>query len=82
MVAELKGHSGPIMAINYHPIDRLVCTASKDGTVKIWSLSSFSCVGTAAASVVVDLMGADNATARSNVNSSSATPSLECRGCR
>ena len=76
MVAELKGHTGPIMSINFHPIDRLICTASKDGTVKIWSLSSFSCVGTAASSVVVDVLGPDTANANTKT-----TPKIECRGC-
>jgi hypothetical protein len=41
LVAELNGHEGPIMALSIHPSEPLLCSASKDGSLKLWSLLTY-----------------------------------------
>lgn len=36
--AELAGHSGSVMSLALHPTEPLLCTSSKDGTLKLWNL--------------------------------------------
>ena len=41
LLAELFGHTGPVMALSIHPSEPLLSSASKDGTLKLWSLLTY-----------------------------------------
>jgi len=45
LVAELPGHSGPVLSVNFHPNEYLLATGSQDKTVRFWDLETFECVG-------------------------------------
>jgi WD40 repeat protein len=36
LVAELRGHVGPIISVRSSPVDNWILTCSKDGLIKIW----------------------------------------------
>ena len=66
---EFKGHSGEIMAVAKHPNENWICSASKDGTCKIWDVET--------AELLLEVPSPD---ASSGI-ASSATIKFECRGC-
>lgn len=74
---ELKGHTGPIMALSLHSALPILATASKDGSCKVWNLRTEQ--------ILFNIPPLDgNAGLPSTVSSPSNTPtknSIECRGC-
>lgn len=63
---ELKGHTGAIMSVCYHPVDSsLLLTGSKDGTCRVWDLSTGCAVGIVPSTTGLTPSGT----------------AVECRGC-
>ena len=72
---ECRGHAAPIMALQRHPSEPWVCSASKDGTCKIWN----SQTGLLLADILAVSDGGANG-ATGSTKSSSLTK-MQCRGC-
>lgn len=66
---ELLGHKGPIMAVSIDSEEKLLCTASKDGSCKIWFVST--------GAMAIDIPHATGL-GGSVIDSKK---SIECRGC-
>jgi len=66
---ECKGHSAPVMALGKHPREPWVCSASKDGTCKVWN--------TETQQLLLSIAPIDES---SGVPSTASTK-LQCRGC-
>jgi len=75
MDVELKGHTGPIMAMSLHSSLPILATASKDGSCKIWSLETEKILFNIPP---IDGLGGLPAASPSNTPTKS---SIECRGC-
>ncbi|XP_058809234.1 transcription initiation factor TFIID subunit 5-like [Phymastichus coffea] len=43
-VRTLHGHSGPVYCLSFSPDKNLLLSCSEDGTVRLWSLHTWSCV--------------------------------------
>ncbi|VDO89606.1 unnamed protein product, partial [Schistosoma mattheei] len=41
-LAELVGHTGPVVAVTFHPTVLLLATASADHTVRLYDLENFT----------------------------------------
>lgn len=39
----LRGHSGPVQAVNVLPNENLVISASHDNTMRAWKISDYTC---------------------------------------
>ncbi|KAJ8339855.1 hypothetical protein SKAU_G00344880 [Synaphobranchus kaupii] len=44
IVATLKGHTKKVTSVIYHPSQSVVCSASPDSTIRVWSVSGGNCV--------------------------------------
>lgn len=44
LVKELAGHSASVMSLSLHPLQPWVASGSKDGTIKIWNIDSYTLV--------------------------------------
>ena len=64
---ELKGHSGPVMAVCVHPTLPIAATGSRDGSCRVWDVSRLG-------SLVHHIELLDG-------TSGAAPKKLECRGC-
>lgn len=42
----LRGHKRGVWAIEFSPVDKCIASASGDQTVRIWSVTDFTCVKT------------------------------------
>lgn len=69
---DLTGHTSPIMALSLHPTNPWVCSASKDGTCKVWNISTKS--------LLLDIPHIDGL-AGVGSNKLGKKPTMECRGC-
>lgn len=46
LVATLKGHRRGVWDVQFSPVDKVIATASGDKTVKVWSVTDYSCLKT------------------------------------
>ena len=44
--AALKGHKRAVWSVAFSPVDKVVASGSGDMTLKVWSVSSFTCLRT------------------------------------
>lgn len=70
---ELPGHSKPIMALSLHPLAPWVCTASKDGTCKVWNVTTKA--------LLVNIPYIDGLSGVGSASGAAKTVQYECRGC-
>ncbi len=54
-VATLRGHTGDVLSVAWHPQDQRLASASNDGTAKIWDIQQHTERATVAASGVSSL---------------------------
>lgn len=76
MDVELKGHTGPIMAMSLHSSLPILATASKDGSCKVWNLKTEK--------ILFNIPPIDGLATPMPAVSPNNTPSkntIECRGC-
>lgn len=66
---ECKSHTAPVMALGKHPQEPWVCSASKDGTCKVWNIETQQ--------LLLSIAPIDES---SGVPSTASTK-LQCRGC-
>lgn len=69
---DFVGHKAPVMALSLHPVAPWICSASKDGTCKIWDLDNKKLL--LDIPFVDGLSGVGSATSNTKVT-------IECRGC-
>ena len=46
LINDLKGHSAGVWSVDFHPKSSTLCTASEDGTVKVWDARTSRAVRT------------------------------------
>ena len=68
---EYIGHTAPVMALSTHPDESLFCSASKDGTCKVWIVKGGLCAFDIQCSSGFEGLG----------SLSTSLPAVECRGC-
>jgi WD40 repeat protein len=70
---EMAGHTKPIMALSLHPLAPWVCSASKDGTCKIWNTSTKT--------LLLSIPYVDGLAGVGSANANKTAVQYECRGC-
>ena len=40
----MRGHRRGLWAVQFSPVDQVIASASADGSIKLWSLTDYSCI--------------------------------------